>query len=177
VLYAPTYRDDEADAEGDLGLGLDVARLLADLGEGHVLLVRLHHYVRHRSAARALGGHPRVRDVSGRPDPAELYLAADALVTDYSSAMVDFAVTGRPVLLYGYDLEHYRDGLRGFYLDLEAEGPGPLLTDQEALAAALADLPAVAAEHAERHRRFRERYCPLDDGRATERVLAALLPR
>ena len=54
-----------------------------------------------------------------------LYLAADVLVTDYSSAMFDVAVTGKPVLLWCYDLAHYRDGLRGFTLDLATQVPDP----------------------------------------------------
>ena len=173
VLYAPTYRDDEAAAGVDAPLGLDVEALAQRLGDDAVLLLRLHHYVAHQ---RRSAGSARVRDVSGVADISELYLAADVLVTDYSSSVFDFAVTGRPVLLYAYDLEHYRDRLRGFTFDLEAEAPGPVLLEQGALTEALLDLPAVAAAHAERHARFVQRYCPLEDGRASERVLAALWP-
>ena len=54
---------------------------------------------------------------------ADLLLIADVLITDYSSAMFDFAVTGRPMLFFTYDLERYRDRLRGFYFDFEAEHP------------------------------------------------------
>ncbi|MET8348010.1 CDP-glycerol glycerophosphotransferase family protein, partial [Streptomyces microflavus] len=31
----------------------------------------------------------------------------------------DFALTGRPMLFHTYDLEHYRDTVRGFCLDFE----------------------------------------------------------
>ena len=41
--------------------------------------------------------------------------------------MFDFAPTGKPMLFFTYDLEDYRDNLRGFYFDFEAEVPGPLL--------------------------------------------------
>ncbi|WP_432493934.1 CDP-glycerol glycerophosphotransferase family protein [Kineococcus auxinigenes] len=174
VLYAPTYRDDEVAAGGGAPLGLDVEALAQRLGDDAVLLLRLHHYAgrRHRPA-----GGARVRDASGHPDVSDLYLAADVLVTDYSSSMFDFAVTGKPIVVYAYDLEHYRDRLRGFTLDLRAEAPGPVLLDQESLTGALLDLPAVAAAHADRHARFVQRYCALEDGRAGERVLAALRDR
>ncbi len=56
------------------------------------------------------------RDVSDRRDINELYLAADVLVTDYSSVMFDFAVTGKPIVYFPYDLEDYRDAGRGFLL-------------------------------------------------------------
>ncbi|GAB7189440.1 hypothetical protein NUM3379_01460 [Kineococcus sp. NUM-3379] len=173
VLYAPTYRDDEAVAGSDAPLGLDAEALVERLGDDAVLLLRLHHYMGHQ---RRPAGGARLRDVSGHPDISDLYLAADVLVTDYSSSMFDFAVTGRPIVLYAYDLEHYRDRLRGFTLDLETEGPGPVVLEQEALTGALLDLPAVAAAHAERYARFAGRFCALEDGRASERVLAAVWP-
>ena len=67
------------------------------------------------------------------------------LITDYSSVMFDFAPTGRPMLFFTYDLEQYRDQLRGFYFDFEAAAPGPLLTTSDEVIAALADIDAVAA--------------------------------
>jgi CDP-glycerol glycerophosphotransferase len=66
-------------------------------------------------------------DVSVYPDISELFLISDVLVTDYSSSMFDFAVTGRPMVFFTYDLERYRDHVRGFYFDFDAEAPGPLL--------------------------------------------------
>ena len=175
VLYAPTWRDDlvlgGSGPDHELHLDLDdVARRLP----GSVVLLRLHYFVAGRL------GHverPGVHDVSDHPDIAELYLAADVLVTDYSSAMFDFAVTGRPVLLFPYDLDHYRDVLRGFYLDYADTAPGPVLTTSEQVVDALVDLPAVTAAHAEAYARFRERFCSLEDGGATARVLDLVLPR
>ena len=115
-------------------------------------------------------------DVSDRPESAELYLAADMLVTDYSSAMFDFAVTGKPMLFFTYDLEHYRDELRGFYFDLAEVAPGPLVRTSEELVEAIADIDVAAAEPADRYARFRETFCSLEDGHATERVLDLLFP-
>ena len=59
------------------------------------------------------------------PDGTELLLAADVLVTDYSSISVDFANTGRPMLFFAYDLEEYTERVRGFYIDFERTVPGP----------------------------------------------------
>jgi CDP-glycerol glycerophosphotransferase len=175
ILYAPTWRDDAVFAEGgkDFALGLDPARVADALAPvDAVLLLRLHHELTTRRTAI---DHPRVREVSRHPDISDLYLAADALVTDYSSTMFDFAVTGRPIIFYTYDLDDYRDRLRGFYFPLEPEAPGPLVMTEEALVAALTDLPGVAARHAERYGRFRARYCHLEDGHATDRVLERML--
>jgi CDP-glycerol glycerophosphotransferase len=165
VLYAPTWRDDRP-----FSLELDLAAAARALGEDHRFLVRAHW---HAGAGEPVEGDA-VIDVTHHQDLRELYLAADVLVTDYSSAMVDFALTGKPILSYVYDLEHYRDVLRGFYVDLEAVAPGPLLTTSDAVIGALADLDAMVAATAERAAAFRARFCDLDDGRASERVLDAV---
>ncbi len=174
VLYAPTWRDQEHFAEGrpDVALALDVERFADVLGAGWCLLPRLHYLMTDRMAP--LSG-PAVRDVSRHPDIRELYLAADVMVTDYSSAMFDFAITGKPLLFFTYDLEHYRDAVRGFYFDPVADAPGPVLRTADAVLAALADLDGVRERHAQRYAAFRERWCHLEDGRATERVLEVLL--
>jgi len=176
VLYTPTWRDDmfwEGSPDTDL-LALDVDRVTAGLGDDHVLLLRLHYKLTGRLHAPE---HPSVRDVSRHPEIADLYLAADLMVTDYSSTMFDFAVTGKPLVFYTYDLERYRDELRGFYFDLPAEAPGPLVRTTEDLVARVRDIDAVSTEYAGRYRRFRETYCHLDDGRATERFLDRFFPR
>ncbi len=172
VLWAPTWRDDDVE-DTDVPDGLDVAALADRLGSDWVVLLRRHYYLGHRPAH---AGHAQVRDVSDHPDIGELHLAADVLVTDYSSSIFDFVVTGRPVVVYAYDLEHFRDRLRGFTLDLETELPGPVVQDPGVLAEVLAGLPEVQSAWAERYATFRERFCSLEDGRATDRVVEMIWP-
>ncbi|MEK2475490.1 bifunctional glycosyltransferase/CDP-glycerol:glycerophosphate glycerophosphotransferase [Streptomyces noursei] len=169
VLYAPTPRDDVAyDASHHrLHLPLDLAAARAALDESHVLLVRSHPQVPDRLPAHHA---PFAVDVSSYPDATELLLAADVLVTDYSSLAVDFANTGRPMLFLTPDLAHYRDTLRGFSLDFEARVPGPLLSSTGELVEALGDLPAVVRASAEAYAEFRGAFCHLDDGGAAGRV-------
>jgi CDP-glycerol glycerophosphotransferase len=113
---------------------------------------------------------PGVVDVSWHPEVHELYLAADVLVTDYSSVMFDFAITGKPILYYAYDLEAYRDTLRGFYFDLEEVAPGPVTRTTDELGEALADLPALVRRHAGAYAEFRRLFTHLEDGHAAERL-------
>jgi CDP-glycerol glycerophosphotransferase len=92
------------------------------------------------------------------------------LVTDYSSAMFDYAVTGRPMLFFTYDLAEYRDNLRGFYFDFEAEAPGPLLATSAEVIEAIGDIDSVASRYGAAYQRFAATFCPLDDGKAAARV-------
>jgi CDP-glycerol glycerophosphotransferase len=174
VLYAPTWRDDLVFGDGPgVRLALDLEEFANRLGDDHVLLLRLHSLVVDRLEVPP--GLPIV-DVSEYRDIRELYVATDVLVTDYSSVMFDFAVTGRPILLFTYDLDDYRDRLRGFYFDLAAHAAGPLLHSSAELLDALADVESIAAAHRDAYDEFRTTFCPLDDGHAAERVLEIFVP-
>jgi CDP-glycerol glycerophosphotransferase len=170
VLYAPTWRDNQFYASGRyrFDLRLDLERAWQALGPDHVILVRGHHHL----ANDVPPGTRRdfALNVTGYRDISELFLITDVLITDYSSAMFDFAGTGRPMLFFTYDLELYRDQLRGFCLDFEAEAPGPLLATSDEVLAAVRDTDAATAGYGAAYQAFAAKYCPLDDGKAGARV-------
>ena len=172
VLYVPTWRDDEVFVEdGDqVPMALDPEDVLSHL-PGDELVVRVHSMVTGRTAMQEAA---RVHDASYYPDVRGLYAAADVLVTDYSSCMFDFAITGRPIVFYAYDLDAYGTSVRGFYGDLLAEAPGPVVRTEPELVEALRTLDDLRGKYAERYAAFRERYCSLEDGHAADRVLGRL---
>ena len=171
VLYAPTYRDHVVARDGyRLGPLLDLTALRSALGDDDVLLFR-----RHRLMVGPLPfDTDAFLDVSAFPDGIELLLAVDMLVTDYSSAIFDFASTRRPMIFFTPDLETYRDDVRGFSIDFEAAAPGPLLRTTGEVVDALRDPSAVRAASAERYERFVAAYGDLADGRASTRVVDQL---
>ncbi|WP_067973405.1 CDP-glycerol glycerophosphotransferase family protein [Nocardiopsis trehalosi] len=170
VLYAPTWRDDKYYTRGKhkLDLHLDLRRMYEALGDDHVLLVRRHPRV---VDSVPIVGRDFVYDVSLYPEIMELFLITDVLVTDYSSMMFDFANTGRPMLFFTYDIESYRDNLRGFYFDFEETAPGPLLLESDDVIGALRGIEGVAEDYAPRYKAFTDQFCPLDDGHAAARVV------
>jgi CDP-glycerol glycerophosphotransferase (TagB/SpsB family) len=166
ILYAPTWRDD---APGMVVL-LDLDLLSAQLGDDHVILLRGHsRTTQHGSTVR----HRRVIDVTTYPSVTELFLAADALITDYSSVMFDYSVTGRPMVFYTPDLDAYRDDVRGVYFDLAAQAPGPVVRTQGEVVEALRAMDDPAP-YAERYATWVRRYNPWDDGHSAERVVRRL---
>jgi CDP-glycerol glycerophosphotransferase len=171
VLYAPTWRDNQVYANGRryrFDMRLDLEQAWRELGEDHVFLIRGHHHTADDVPAGMRPGF--AVNVTAYPDITELYLVSDVLVTDYSSAMFDFAVTGRPILFFTYDLAEYRDSLRGFYFDFEAEAPGPLLASSAEVIDAVRGIDAVAASYRDAYQRFAARFCSLDDGKAGART-------
>ncbi|MEU4659668.1 CDP-glycerol glycerophosphotransferase family protein, partial [Streptomyces sp. NPDC023723] len=167
VLYAPTHRDYEAGWTPRL----DLAALADTLGEETVLLVRAHYfYDAAPSPLTGLRRTGRVIDVSSYDPVEDLCLAADALVTDYSSIMFDYANLDRPIVIHADDWETYRT-TRGVYFDLMADAPGPVARTQAELTEILTT-DAWRDERAAKARSvFRQRFCEYDDGRAAERVV------
>lgn len=172
ILYAPTFRDNESKGKGRFSfkLPIDLGAFNRRFGDNTVLLLRTHVLVRDRiTIPDELTS--TVIDVSDIADIHELYLVSHALVTDYSSVFFDFANLKRPIVFYAYDLDMYRDQLRGFYLDYDTDLPGPVVTTQAELFDAIDDLSRVDNDHASSYREFTRRFSPLDDGRAAERVV------
>jgi CDP-glycerol glycerophosphotransferase len=89
--------------------------------------------------------------------------------------MFDFAGTGRPMLFFTYDLSAYRDRLRGFYFDFEAEAPGPLLRTGSDIIEAVRAIDQISPAYQRAYDAFAAKFCALDDGRAAERAVGRLL--
>lgn len=168
LLYAPTWRDDRPERIDHL----DVSHFADQLGDGYVTLVRGHS--RTLLPGRNLHAE-RVLDVTGYPDVSELFLVADALITDYSSVMFDFTVTGKPIFFFTPDLQHYREKLRGFYFDLIPVAPGPVISETAELVHQVRNRSEVQTQYAQKYQAWRERFNPLDDGGAAERIVRRLL--
>ncbi|MEU8703934.1 CDP-glycerol glycerophosphotransferase family protein [Streptomyces sp. NPDC048565] len=172
LLYAPTHRDYR---EGFVPR-IDLERLSRETVPGCVLLVRAHYFYG-RSAGEAVGD--RVVDVTGHPRVEELFLAADALITDYSSLMFDYACLDRPIITYVPDWDAYR-AARGTYVDLlsgrPGDAPGAVATTQDELREVLRSGAWRSPEADARRAAFRRRFCPYDDGHAAERVVRRVFP-
>ncbi|MER7934904.1 MULTISPECIES: CDP-glycerol glycerophosphotransferase family protein [unclassified Streptomyces] len=175
VLYAPTRRDY---VRGGHVERIDLARFAADLGADHTLVVRLHPALA-TGPARGMGLaelHRRgiVVDATGEPDVERVLLAADVLVTDYSSVLFDYANLDRPIVVHADDWAAYTAS-RGTYFDITAEAPGHVSRSYEELAGLFASGGWRDEESARLRAVFRARFCEFDDGRAAERVVRTLL--
>ncbi|MFF8818250.1 CDP-glycerol glycerophosphotransferase family protein [Leucobacter sp. NPDC015123] len=177
VVYAPTWRDRGTTVVDSL----DVNALADALGENWTVVARGH--TRTHELGSYLRLNPRVIDATAHPDINDVILAADVLVTDYSSVMFDAAVAGTPLAFYVPDLPQYRDAERGFTFDFEACAPGPLLQSRDELVTLAEEVrehgrsaqwivdyrPAYAA--------WQARFTPHDDGAASVRVVDRLAER
>ncbi|MEV0323517.1 bifunctional glycosyltransferase family 2 protein/CDP-glycerol:glycerophosphate glycerophosphotransferase [Streptomyces sp. NPDC050658] len=167
LLYAPTHRDYR---KGFLPR-LDLERFVRSLGPEYVVLVRAHYFY---GADAGLRAHPQLVDVTAHARVEDLCLAADALITDYSSLMFDYACLDRPIVTYAPDWQAYSLA-RGTYFDLlsgrPGETPGAVARDEEELTEVFRGGSWDSGESDVLRAAFRERFCPYDDGGAAERVV------
>ncbi len=169
VLYAPTWRGTH-----DGSIQVDPERLERDIkklrSEEYALLFRGHHLAEERLRASALADCTVPQDI----DTNELLSIVDVLITDYSSIVFDFFVTGRSAIFYAYDLEEYSQA-RGLYFPL-SELPGEICSTIEAVQEAVdRALAGILLPSPEAYRDARARYCPNEDGGASSRVIDLVL--
>ncbi|MGH3011429.1 MAG: CDP-glycerol glycerophosphotransferase family protein [Gaiellaceae bacterium] len=166
ILFAPTHREYQETYIPPL----DLERLARELGPDYVILMRAHYLYDGELEPEQRGRGGNILDVTAHPSIEDLCLAADVLLTDYSSVMFDYAVLDRPIVVHAPDWDEYQR-LRGTYFDLLAEPPGVVTTTDDELVAAFRS-GAVWGEEAGRLRAtFRARFASLDDGHASERVV------
>lgn len=165
VTYAPTWR-----VKNHFDLELDMANMCDVLGDEYQFGLRLHYFSTPGFDSTTLDN--RIVDLSYVPDMSDVFLMSDIIITDYSSLMFDYAVLPerRPMLFYPYDLEDYRDNLRGFNIDLETEAPGPLLFTTDEVIDAIKNIDQVRIDNKERYDRFVSNFVEFEHGTASEQI-------
>lgn len=136
LLYAPTFRDFDKGGVHRPPFDLKAAAraLEGATGEDWICAARAHDL-----NARVDGADV---DVTDYPDMVEILMAADVLITDYSSCAGDFPLLGRPVILY-HPPGHFE---RELYFDVE-ESPFRIARSEAELHRLLAG-PQDAAQNA-----------------------------
>lgn len=173
ILYAPTWRDDRYYTYGryKFEFFFDLHQVKNALESQAVLLCKPHYLV----ADRPQPSDSFVHWFPPEQDIRELLLVADALITDYSSVMFDYSILGRPMIFYMHDADHYRDEVRGFYFDLAACAPGPVVTDTESLIhelrQVLHDEPEYWRKHGSAYEAFRRRFNHAETGDAARKIV------
>jgi CDP-glycerol glycerophosphotransferase len=173
ILYAPTWRDNEhyGPHQYKFSSKMDFSYLKEKLSQDYIILVKAHYLV---SEQIDFGGFQGFLYQFGASfDIAELYLISDLLITDYSSVMFDYSLLNRPMIFYTYDLEQYKDKLRGFYFDFIGEAPGPIVTTTEQLATSILEYDSKNYE--EKYKAFKDKYNHADSGDASGKVVDLIL--
>ena len=192
VLIAPTFRQSEikgnADESERIGLKSEsdfeaLAEALSErFGGDWVILLRAHFAVlgenTKKLTLRINNGsktekRSRLISATEYPDIQELMVAADAGVTDYSSWLADYLLTGKPGFILAPDLEEY-EVERGLVYPLE-ETPFPVARSKEKL------FENIRKFDAEKYARekvtfLKDMEC-MEDGHACDRIAEMIMER
>ncbi|MBM6619083.1 CDP-glycerol glycerophosphotransferase family protein [Bacillus sp. RD4P76] len=170
ILYAPTWRDNQYDQEGKykLDIKLELNQMKENLQNDYIVILRMHYLVANNMDISTYEGF--VLDFSNHEDIRELYLMADILITDYSSVFFDYANLKRPMIFYAYDIEDYRDQLRGFYFDFEQKAPGPIVRTTEEVIRVIDNIQNGSLDHSNLDEFYQE-FTYLESGISTMRVV------
>lgn len=166
-LYAPTFREQNLlSIQEDIDYDKIKETLSKKFGGNWSIIVRFHE--RERKAHPNYCEENNVIDGTLYPDMQELLSIVDIGVTDYSSWICDFVLTGRPGFIYGKDINSYKTGERGFYYPL-SETPFPVAKTVNQL------IKNIENFDLEKYKNKTEKFLQLrgciEDGNATKRVV------
>ena len=146
---------------------LDLEKMKEKFSDEYVLILRLHHF-----SAKGWKGVPAdgfVYDLTDYESIEDLYIITDILITDYSSVMFDYSILNRPMLFFAYDLEDYKENLRGFYFDFVNDIPGPISRDTDQL---IKDIKEYNEDSwKEKYKNYHDKFNGIDDGHASQKVI------
>ena len=165
VLYAPTFRDNDSDNPNIIGCLED---MLQGLPEDCYIGLRLHPFIAGAFREKKLDN--RICQLSFETDLNTLLMAADVLITDYSSIIFDYCLTERPMIFYAYDLKEFSAQGRGFYKPYETYVPGPIAYTGN-------DVAEIIRENRfdpDQIKEFKQRNYTYTDGKATDRLINLL---
>ena len=162
VLYVPTFRRDGMPDIKGLASALDPDK--------YVLIVSLHPLYRSEEELPQADNIIYEENISSF----DLLGVADIIISDYSSMVVESTLADKPLFLYTYDIDQYRE-TTGLNMDFDAEAIGKyVFRDAESLAKALGEPYDMEALRA-----FRDKYIEVDTENCTGQLadfIQSLLP-
>lgn len=134
IVYAPTYRQTSVSETAHYyqfeQAEIDALKCL--LQENNAVLGYRPHYFKNSEQYFNFDrfiDNEFIFDVSQAvvPEYSALARELDVLVTDYSSVYIEALYLNKPVICFGYDIEHYRTQEDGLLYDMDFAFPGPII--------------------------------------------------
>lgn len=174
LFYCPTWRR----YDYKMPMPFDIARLKEEFSSEYCILLRSHvgkhDWVDKNGNKIDLTNDKFAIDVASYPEISELYIVADALICDYSSAIFDFAITAKPQIFYAYDFEDYMKEF-GIYQNYKDFVPGEIPTDTEELIQSIKNLDKFNECFGEKYERFRQEFCQYDKGNSAKILVDSVI--
>ncbi len=173
ILYMPTWRQYDLDCFNNVVCKppINISYWKKELGKNFVFLVRAHYAV---TSALTIKDDDFVKNVSDYPSINDLYLASDILITDYSSAMIDYSILEKPIFCFAYDYEKYIEKI-GLYLDLQKELPNHFYKTEKELIVAILNIDWDFSKKISKF--FKQKHATFVNGLASRKIVEEILTR
>ncbi len=168
ILYAPTWR-----VHNSFDMALDLEKMRAALSDEYVLLIRIHYFA--AAGYTVPADNQFIFNMNDYAVAEDLYRITDVLITDYSSLMFDFALLGKPILFFAYDLDSYAGEGDGLYCDICTEAPGAVVYHTEEVIDAVRTANKPSAEIQQRAAAFRQKYLTYECGNSCQKVVEEVM--
>lgn len=165
ILYAPTWR---TKGQTDINSYIDVQSLYDNMPDDMVILIRSHTYEKWVGLKGKF--QDKIQYASQDTSIEDLYLASDAVITDYSSVMFDYALLDKPMMFFAFDYNKYVQE-RGLNIDLKSIAPGPFIEQQNELEKWLNKFELIDNEYATRISKFKRKFSQFDIGDASKKIV------
>lgn len=127
LLYAPTWRDsNDFGKDYDMSVPINWNEWEKMLAKDYIMMIRTHPLT---TKLLNVKYDSFIWNFSNYPDVNDLMIAADILISDYSSIIFDYSILGRPFICFGYDYDEYVKK-RDFYFDLNKEFPSGIIRSE-----------------------------------------------
>ncbi|MBY0755905.1 CDP-glycerol:glycerophosphate glycerophosphotransferase [Clostridium sardiniense] len=168
ITYAPTFRGGAKERQ-QFKLKLDPVRILRELGDEYVLVLKLHPSV--KFGLNDILEIPneftdRILSLDSSIDINELLVITDIVITDYSSVVFEAALLDKKILFYAYDKQQYL-GERDFYYDYDEFVPGPIAYSNTDIIEVIKDNKFDS----KKVEVFRNKFFDSNDGKASKRLV------
>lgn len=174
LLYCPTWRDNQYNEKGyTFELKVDFNKWKEQLSDEWVVLFKPHYLISTKFSNEGLEGF--LYTFKENIDINELYVVSDLMITDYSSTFFDYSILNRPIVFYMYDLNEYKEEIRGFYLDINKELPGPIIQKEDKLLGFIRNNEFENKQYADKVSDFRKVYAEFENGQASKKIVDNLI--
>lgn len=172
AIYAPTFRADKKLDCYNLAFDKILDYLEKRDGCPWVMLIRLHPRLA-KQTKNIMPDSQRYINAANYMDMQELAVAADFMISDYSSVITDFMLTRKPGFMYVPDLDKYLKS-RGMYFEMD-ELPFPYARTNEEFLEKLENFDEAA--YREKVDAFVKKIGYIDDGQSAKRIVDFLIEK
>ncbi len=164
VLYAPTFRDDFSTKGYEIDFESVIIAFEKITGKKTKIIIRLHPNAAFQK--KYITFSDNIIDGNIYPDIKDLSLVSNAVISDYSSSLFDFALLEKPAFVCALDYEDYKEK-RGFIKEFY-EFPFPIAKSNYELIKIITSFDLK--EYRENLREFYKKYPVYSDGHSAEKT-------